>query len=114
MDLELAEATGERDVGVRVDRLTVEDEHLVGEQRLPQLGDDLVREVGAEVDAVDLPTDRRSEGPGVEVLPDQAAKALPFLLEMAEWAHLDAVGLDADPVVHDGFDCHPPIVRSSS
>ena len=57
VDLQLAEAAGERHVLGRGDRLAAEHQHLVVEQRLADLGGHLIGQVGLKIDAAHLSAD---------------------------------------------------------
>jgi hypothetical protein len=77
--LQLAEAPGERHVLGGGQVPVTEEDHLVGEQRRPQLGDRVVVEVGGQVDAGQLGADGGTDRGGLESLPVQLRepRALP-------------------------------------
>ena len=68
MRLEVAEAAGECEVLLGGDALVAEEDDLVLEQRAPDLGDGLVGEVVAQVDARELGADRRAERLNAEMV----------------------------------------------
>ena len=62
MDFKVAEAAGEGNVLLFADVLIAEENHLVGQESLPDFGDDLVSELFTETDAADLCADARRHG----------------------------------------------------
>ena len=91
VNLQLAEAPGERDVLSRGQGLVPEEDDLVVVQRLAQLGDDVVGQLGRQVDARDLRPARRAQHAGVEGAPAQCGQAVPLGRHVREGADDDRV-----------------------
>ena len=91
MDLQVAEPACEGDVLLRRQRLVPEEDDLVVVERPAQLGDDLVRQLRAEVDARDLGPHRRTEPAGVEGTPPQRGQAVPLRRHVGEGPDGDRV-----------------------
>src|SRR5438270_6492285 len=100
MDLELAEALGEGDMSrSRELWLVTEKDDLVVHQRLADLGGHLVGEVGPELDAAQLRTDRGAEERCLEVLPHEPGETLALGLQVPERPRFD-VERQTNPLRH--------------
>jgi len=71
--------------------LVAEEQHLVVDERLSQLGDGGVGQVVGEGDAADLRAERGPHRPGVEVLPLEARQAVSLRLEVPQGPDLGVV-----------------------
>ena len=87
MDLELPEAAGEGHVLVAAEGLVAEEQHLVVGEGAGQVGDDLVVEVGGQVDVADLAAEGGAEETDREAGPLEGEEALALIGQVADRAH---------------------------